>query len=147
MRNLSTEIEEVVAFTVPLVPVSVNHAYSPIVYTGKDGYSHRGRKLTAEAKAFKDAVAIFAKNRTVAPATDKERRKVKYAVQIDVYLGIGQRGDADNFGKNSIDGLVSAGVIHSDAFISSCLITVHKEDRYNSRTEYIVAREKDGTSR
>ena len=142
-----TEIEDVVAFTVPLVPPSVNHAYSPTMYTGKDGYSHRGRKLTAEAKAFKDAVAIFARGRTVAPATDKERRKVKYAVQIDVYLGIGQRGDADNFNKIAVDALVNCGVMHSDAFMRSCLVTVHKEDRFNSRTEYIVAREKDGTSR
>ena len=70
------EIEEVVAFTVPLVPPSVNHAYAPTMYTGRDGYGHRGRKLTKEAKAFKAAVAIFARGRTVAPATDKERRVV-----------------------------------------------------------------------
>ena len=140
---MSSFIEEVVAFTVPLVPPSVNHAYSPIVYTGRDGYSHRGRKLTPEAKAFKDAVAIFARGRTVAPATDKERRSVKYAVQIDVYLGVGQRGDADNFNKIAVDALVNCGLIHSDAFMRSCLVTVHKEDRLNPRTEYAVAREKE----
>ena len=78
--------EEVVAFTVPyLVPPSVNHAYAPTMYTGKDGYCHRGRKLTPEAKAFKAAVAIFARGRTVAPPTDKERRKVKYAVQRSTF--------------------------------------------------------------
>jgi hypothetical protein len=137
------EIEEVVAFTVPLVPPSVNHAYSPTMYTGKDGYSHRGRKLTKEAKAFKAAVAIFARGRTVAPLTDRERRTVKYAVQIDVYLGTGQRGDADNFNKIAVDSLVDCGVIHSDAFMRSCLVTVHKEDRLNPRTEYAVARERD----
>lgn len=140
---MSSEIEEVVAFTVPLVPPSVNHAYLPTMYTGKDGYAHRGKKLSKDAKAFRDAVAIFARGRTVAPATDKERRSVKYAVQIDVYLGVGQRGDADNFSKIAVDALVKCGVIHSDAFMRSCLVIVHKEDRLNPRTEYAVARERE----
>lgn len=141
---MSSLIEEVVAFTVPgLTPPSVNHYKEPCSYRGKDGLRHKGMRVTPEAKAFKAAVAIFARGRTVAPATDKERRNVKYAVQIDVYLGVGQRGDADNFNKIAVDSLVDCGVIHSDAFMRSCLVTVHKEDRLNPRTEYCVARERE----
>jgi hypothetical protein len=138
---MSTEIEEVVAFTVPyLCPPSVNHAYLPTMYTGKDGYGHRGRKLSKEAKAYYDAVAIFARRRTVAPATDAERRKVQYAVTVDVYLGPNQRLDADNGGKCAVDALVKAGVIHSDAFVAPFTINPHRDDRSNPRTEYLVTR-------
>jgi Holliday junction resolvase RusA-like endonuclease len=142
---MSTEVEEMVAFTVPyLTPPSVNHAYLPCKYTGKDGYTHTGRKLSKDAKAFKDAVAIFARGRTVAPATDRERRKVKYRVEVDVYLGPNQRLDADNCGKLLCDSLEDAGVIHSDAFVAPFKVTPHKDDRLNPRTEFNVWRTSDG---
>lgn len=136
--------EEVVTFTVPyLTPPSVNHAYLPTMYTGRDGYGHRGRKLSKEAKAYYDAVAIFARGRTVAPLTDKERRKVRYNVEVHVYLGPNQRLDADNGGKCAVDALVRAGVIHSDAFVAPFKIVPHKNERTNPRTEYVVIRERD----
>jgi Holliday junction resolvase RusA-like endonuclease len=140
---MSTGIEEVVAFTVPyLIPPTVNHAYQPCMYTGRDGYAHRGRKVSPEVKAFKDAVAIFARGRTVAPQDAADRRKVRYTVRMDVYLGPRQRGDFDNFWKCGLDALVNCGVIHSDAFVdgenSKCV--VHKDDRENPRTEYLVTR-------
>jgi Holliday junction resolvase RusA-like endonuclease len=99
-----------------------------------------GRKLTKEAKAYYDAVTIFARNRTITPATDAERRRVQYEVTAHVYLGKGQRLDADNCGKQICDSLVRAGVIHSDARVSKSTICLHKEDRENPRTEFLVTK-------
>ncbi len=137
------EIEEVVAFTVPyLTPVSGNHYKKPCKYTGRDGALHLGFKLTKEAKAYYDAVAIFARGRSVAPMMEGERRKVHYGVRIDVYLAPGGRGDFDNFWKCGLDALVHCGVIHSDNAVdgehSKCV--VHKDQRTNPRTEYLVTR-------
>jgi Holliday junction resolvase RusA-like endonuclease len=137
---MSNLIEDVVSFTVPLTPVSVNHLYSDCTYVGRDGYRHRGKKISPEAKAYKDAVAIFARGRTVAPATPRERRKVKYRVLIDLYLGKNQRLDADNGQKVMLDALEAAGVIHSDAFVGDLRVRPHKDDRLNPRTEYTVSR-------
>jgi Holliday junction resolvase RusA-like endonuclease len=134
-------IENEVAFTVPhLTPPSVNHYKQPCVYRGRDGQRYKGMKLTPEAKAFKLAVAIFARGRTVAPVTNSERSKVRYSVIADVYLGKAQRLDADNCGKLLLDGLQDAGVIHSDAFVEDFRVRPHKDDRENPRTEFIVSR-------
>jgi Holliday junction resolvase RusA-like endonuclease len=135
--------EDVICFTVPyLVPVTGNHYKRPCRYTGRDSYSHLGFKVTKEARAFYDAVAIFAQGRTVAPADDKERKRARYSVRIDVYLGAGQRGDFDNFFKCGLDSLVRCGVIHSDACVdgetSKCV--VHRDERHNPRTEYLISR-------
>jgi Holliday junction resolvase RusA-like endonuclease len=137
-----TEIEQIIVFSVPLFPVSVNHYTKDCVYTGRDGFAHRGKKLTPEAKAFVDAVAIFARNRTVAPITDRDRRKTKYRVEIHVYFGPGQRGDADNFSKVTLDSLVKCGMIHSDTHVDTRIVP-HKDERSNPdnpRTQYIVER-------
>ena len=141
--NNAIEIENEVAFTVPyLIPVSGNHYKKPCKYIGRDGSLHMGFKLTKEAKAYYDAVAIFARGRSVAPATDAERRKVRYEVRIDVYLPPKGRGDFDNFWKCGLDALVHCGVIHSDNAVdgehSRCV--VHKDERTNPRTEYFVTR-------
>jgi Holliday junction resolvase RusA-like endonuclease len=137
------DAERIVAFTVPLLPPSVNHYTKTCYYTGRDGLAHRGKKLTPEAKAFKEAVAIFSRNRTVSPLTNTERRKVKYEVRVDFYLGKGQRLDADNIGKLCCDSLQSAGVIHSDAYVAPFIATPHKDERddpRNPRTEFVVTR-------
>ena len=118
----------------------MNHHTRPCKYIGKDGYLHTGRTLTAEAKAYTDAVIIFARGRTVAPATAKERKKVRYRVHVDVYLGVKQRLDADNCGKLLCDSLQKAGVIHSDAFVGDFRVRPHKDDRANPRTEFFVTR-------
>ena len=133
----------VVTFTVPyLIPVSVNHAWEPTMYTGRDGFAHRGRKTSKQVRAFKDAVAIFARGATVAPQDERDRRKARYGVRIDVYLGPRQRGDFDNFWKVGLDALANCGVIHSDGAVSGqhSRCVVHKEDRQNPRTEYVVTR-------
>lgn len=142
MKLSSAIIEDEVRFTVPLVPPSGNHYKKPCKYPGPNGYLHLGFKITPEAKAYYDATAIFSRGRTVAPLTNTERRKVKYSVRIDVYLGPRQHGDFDNFWKCGLDALVKSGVIHSDAAVdgeeSKCV--VHGNDRDNPRTEYIVSR-------
>jgi Holliday junction resolvase RusA-like endonuclease len=141
---LSTDIENTVAFTVPyLNPITGNHYKRPCRYRGKDGAMHMGFKVTPAAKAYYDAVAIFARGRTVAPATDAERRKARYGVRIDVYLAPkGRSADFDNYWKCGLDALVHCGAIHSDNAVdgehSKCV--VHRDQRDNPRTEYLVTR-------
>jgi Holliday junction resolvase RusA-like endonuclease len=98
-------------------------------------------KPTKETKAFKDAVAIFAQGRTVAPP-DALKKRTAYDVHITVVLRPRQHGDEDNFHKVGLDALVNAGVIHSDAF-AHCVCDVIRDDRQNSRTEYTVTRKGD----
>jgi hypothetical protein len=138
---MSTEIEKAFVFTVPgLAPPSVNHYTRSCYYRGKDGQAHKGKKLTKEAQAFRDAVAIFNKGRTVAPATDAERRKVRYEVVVTTYLGPRQRLDSDNALKVAIDALQNAGAIHSDAFVYASHSEVVKDQRHNPRTVFLVRR-------
>lgn len=132
-----------IQFTVPMLVPSTNHYKRPCKYIGKDGCLHLGFKLTKDAKAYRDAVAIFARGQTVAPPTDAERRKVKYTVQMDVYLGPGQRLDSDNALKVGIDSLVWCGVLHSDANVYESKAIIHKDERNNPdnpRTAYLVTR-------
>jgi Holliday junction resolvase RusA-like endonuclease len=136
-------IEDVICFTVPyLIPPSGGHYKKPCKYIGRDGGLHLGFKLSKEAKAYYDAAAIFAQGRTVAPEASADRKRVRYGVRIDVYLGERQRGDFDNFWKCGLDALVHCGVIHSDAAVdgehSKCV--VHKDERHDPRTTYLVTR-------
>ena len=62
-----------------------------------------------QTKAYYEAVSLFARGETVAPQTDAERRRVRYSVEMDVYLGERQRGDSDNFLKCGLDALVKCG--------------------------------------
>jgi Holliday junction resolvase RusA-like endonuclease len=115
---------------IPLTPPTVNHYKKPAIHR-RTGV--KMMVLTRQAKAYKDAVAIFARGETLAPATESERRKTKYKLQATVYLGYKQRGDGDNFWKCLADGLVEAGVIHSDAAVTDWRIFVDR-DRDNPRT-------------
>jgi hypothetical protein len=130
-----------ISFTVPyLIPPTVNHYKEPCVYIGKDGARHLGFKVTKATRAYYDAVCIFAHGETVAPRGSYQRERTVYRVEMHVYLGKNQRGDADNFNKTGIDSLCHAGVIHSDAAVETCIVTVHKEERGNPRTVYHVTR-------
>jgi Holliday junction resolvase RusA-like endonuclease len=121
-----------------LIPPTGNHYKSACKYIGRDGNLHLGFKITPAALAYYDAVAIFAQGACVSPKTENERREVNYAITMDVYLGPRQRGDADNFLKCGVDGLVKAGVIHSDANVKVCKVTVHRENRDYPHTTYNV---------
>jgi Holliday junction resolvase RusA-like endonuclease len=117
---------------IPLTPPSVNHYKRPAIIRGVRTYI-----LTKEAKAYKAAVAIIARGDTLAPATERERQKTRYRLTATVYLGRGQRADGDNLWKCLADGLVEAGVIHSDAAVSDWRIFVDR-DRSNPRTVIVV---------
>jgi len=109
-------------FTVPLVPPSVNHYKKP------RGRGH-GYYVTAEAEAFKRAVALCARGQSVSAKT--------YELEARVYLGHKQRGDGDNFWKVISDALVEARCIHSDAAVVTWIL--HKaRDRANPRTEILI---------
>jgi Holliday junction resolvase RusA-like endonuclease len=110
-----------VHITIPLVPPSVNH------------YKMRTRKgvtfVSAEAKAFKQAVAVFARGMQCCAK--------EYSVIVRIFLGKGQKGDIDNFLKVVLDGLTAAGVIHSDAAIVH-LVAMKGRDARSPRTEIEV---------
>lgn len=132
---MQPEIETVIAFTVPyLIPPTGNHYKNPVGYARSGKW--KGFVLTKEAKAYYDAVAIFAQGRSVA------QPGARYGVRVDVYLGPRQRGDFDNYWKCALDSLVRAGVIHTDAAVdgehSKCV--VHTNERTNPRTEYTITR-------
>ena len=107
---------------VPLEPPTVN------MYVR---HTRAGRHyVTAEAKAYLEAVAIFARGRSVAGKA--------YRVSFIVYQGKGSKGDVDNYAKCVLDGLARAGVIHSDAAVN--LLTIAKaRDWDNPRTEITVS--------
>lgn len=122
-----------------LIPPTGNHYKEPCKYIGKDGNLHLGFRVTKAALAYYDAVAIFARGNSVAPRTEAERERVRYVIEIVVHLGPRQRGDADNFLKCGLDGLVKAGVIHSDAAVKTCKVTVDRENRAEPHTDYRVS--------
>jgi Holliday junction resolvase RusA-like endonuclease len=148
---MQAKIEDVICFTVPLLVPTANHYRDPVRFIGRNGYLRLGFKLTKEAKAYQEAVAIFAHGRTVSPATAAERRKARYTVQMDVYLGPRQRLDSDNALKVGIDSLVRCGVLHSDANVYESRAIIHKDERNNPenpRTQYLVTRmEQDGKTK
>lgn len=112
---------EPLTFTVPLVPPSVNHYWK---------HTRAGRHyVTREGRAYKEAVAICARGRQV--------RAKRYALEAVIYLGYGQRGDGDNFWKAIADGLVEAGVIHSDAAVKRWVLEIDR-DANDPRTEITV---------
>lgn len=102
--------------TVPLLPPSVNHYVKHAVIAGRlRSYQ------TAEAKAFKAAVAMLAAGRSISPSTASQRRKVAYRVTVTVTLGPKQSLDASNSIKVAEDALVQCGVIHSDARVAEVI--------------------------
>jgi Holliday junction resolvase RusA-like endonuclease len=113
--------------TVPLIPPSVNH------------YKMRTRRgvtfVSDEAKAYKLAVYYH----SLRSSTDPLKRfdSGNLSVEVTVYQGKGDKGDVDNYAKCVLDGLVEAGVIHSDAAITD-LILRKRRDRENPRTEITV---------
>lgn len=109
-----------VRISIPLIPPSVNH------YKRTSG----GRYfVTKEAVAFMDAIALLRRGQSITAKF--------YTVAADIFLGFGKRGDVDNFAKCILDGLVKAGVIHSDAAVEELTLRKHR-DRGNPRTEIVV---------
>ncbi len=119
---------DALTITVPLVPPSVNHYWK---------HMRSGRHyVTAEGRAYKEAIALFARGRSVAAK--------RYELEAVIYLGHGQRGDGDNFWKVIADGLVDAGVIHSDAAVTDWILR-KRRDRSNPRTEITVRATQHGS--
>lgn len=116
--------------TIPLEPVSVNHYKSVRIIQPKGGGKpFISTYVTKVADAFMAAVARCAKG--------QQLHSKAYAVGFCVYQGHGSRGDVDNYSKCVLDGLVKAGVIHSDSAIVDLTIS-KRRDPQNPRTEIIV---------
>jgi Holliday junction resolvase RusA-like endonuclease len=109
-------------FSVPLTPISVNH------------YKMRTRKgvtfVSSEARAFKQALAIFAAGRSISAK--------EYVLEVRVYFGKNQKGDGDNLWKCIGDGLKECGVIRSDAAVKRWVMEVDR-DWECPRTEIAVS--------
>jgi crossover junction endodeoxyribonuclease RusA len=86
----------------PLLPPTVNH-YVKHTRTGR-------HYVTGEAKAFKEAIALASRGRTL--------EFKYYTVAIGIGLGPGEKGDIDNFAKVCLDGLRDALVITTDARVT-----------------------------
>lgn len=119
--------EQAIFLVIPLEPPSVNHYKNRI--PGK--YQPDGRQvftISKEARAFLDAIAIFARGQQI------DHKHKHYRVEYCVFQGKGSKGDIDNYAKCILDGLVRASVIKSDAGV----IDLHmskRRDPDNPRTE------------
>ncbi|SRR5258708_7955356 len=136
---VNAQILEQVAIVVDWIPPSVNHYKEPTTIRTSSG-PMKSFKLTGEAKAFRDVVCIIARGKTIAPATQRERDQVRYALTVTIYLGKGDRLDGDNGWKCIADSLQKAGVIHSDSRVRRWLLHIEDCDRGNPRTEILAER-------
>ena len=118
------------SFTVPLVPPSLNHYVR---------HTMKGRRyVTAEAEAFKAAVAIHLNGRFL--------RGKRFYCSLRIVLGKKGRGDVDNFPKLVLDGLAEAGAFCdlkdkplSDAHVRRLLVDVDEDERPEvGRTEIVL---------
>lgn len=126
-----------------LTPPSVNHYKEPCRYRDKaTGAMRKGMRLTDEAKAYRDAVCLFARGSTLIPegATTYQLTKVRYEAEITIYLGPRERLDADNGNKLVLDSLQRARVIHSDARVRACRSIIVDDQRANPRTHIRIWR-------
>jgi crossover junction endodeoxyribonuclease RusA len=118
MKAALKPVPDPIAFTVPLLPPTVNHYVK---------HTRSGRHYeSSEAIRFKEALSVFARGRSI--------RAEEYRVSVVIYLGKGDRGDVDNYLKCVLDGCVDAGVIHSDAAVRKLSIEKHR-DWEQPRTE------------
>jgi crossover junction endodeoxyribonuclease RusA len=109
-----------VLIELPMLPPTVNHY---VKHTRSGNHF-----VTGEAKAFKDAVALFARGRKV--------NFDYYEVEIAIGLGPKEKGDIDNFAKVCLDGLKDAGVIETDARVTRLVMCKYRM-AYN-RTQIFV---------
>lgn len=137
--------QEPILITVPFTPPSVNHYKKPAIIRTRDG-PRKTFILTPEALAFKNAIAIFARGQTLIPPTAEGKKNVRYALYVVIYQGLqmlrtgeskrrDEVGDGDNYWKCLADGLVDAGVIHTDKKVRRWHLDVEDCDRDNPRTE------------
>ena len=124
---------KMIVLEIPFTPPSVNHYKKPVTLRTRTG-PVKSFALTDEAKAFHDAVAIYARGQSLTPLTQAERLNIRYALTATVFLGKRERGDGDNFWKCIADALQKAGVIHSDARVRSWHLEVEDDQRDNPRT-------------
>jgi len=109
-----------ITFTVPIIPPSVNHY--------KVRFRNGNTVVTAEAIAFKHAIAVYVRGMAISAK--------KFSVRIEVVLPKGARGDVDNFPKLCLDGLADAGVFMnrkgkrvSDAYVRHLVVDLDSDSR------------------
>jgi crossover junction endodeoxyribonuclease RusA len=116
-------------FTIPAIPPSVN-AYVRHTRSG-------GHYVTDEAERFMGLVKLFSKNQGVAAK--------EFCVEIHVFLGKGQKGDADNFCKCVADALAKSGCfadlkgrLVSDAHVRRLVVEKSRSESGDGYTEIVV---------
>ncbi len=129
-------------FSVPLIPPSVNHYKQP---KARGGYY-----ITAEAKAFIDAVPVFARPAApkswpwwgVDPKTAHGKpARLFYEVELTFHIHRPRylAGDSDNLEKVAFDALTTCGAITDDRYVkyhSNRAVPV--ESPADQRTEYAL---------
>jgi len=117
------------SFAVPLLPPSVNHYKRPRLNHDLT----RGFYVTAEAKAFIEAVCILSGRQPIAGRF--------YEVSIEYHIPQNQflRCDVDNFSKVACDALTESGLIQDDRYISDLhLVKRLAQEPQDARTVYLV---------
>lgn len=131
MLELSAEVQKgaselnIATITVPLTPPSVNHyKIEKVLRNGRRWFF-----VTAEAKAFKEALGLLSRRQRI--------RGKAYKLEVWIYLGYKQRGDGDNFFKVVADGLMEADVIDTDSKIVNWHL-YKRRDNAKPRTEIVI---------
>lgn len=128
----------ILAFSVPLLPPSVNHVWK----RKRNG----GMYLSAEAKAFGDAVAMLARPHVTDSWPVPQQRHsydppIFYELELTVYVREKSylRLDADNFSKCAVDSLTKARLITDDRYIKKhTTIMLPVKDAADERTQYVI---------
>ena len=124
-------------FLVPLLPPSVNHYKQP----NKGG----GYRVSKEARAFIDAVAIFARSAAAPtwPWMLKTQKKHSPFYEVDLIFRIHQPRflivDSDNFEKVAFDALTHCAAISDDRYIKyHTNRAIPVEEKCDEKTEYTI---------
>lgn len=139
ISSISLKRDFILAFSVPLLPPSVNHYKMP-------NGPGRGYRITPAARAFIDAVPVFA--RPAAPdkwpwSINLKVAGIRPLYEVDLVFYVHRPKfftcDSDNLEKVAFDALTRCGAITDDRYIkfhTNRAIPVEEKDQ--ERTEYTV---------
>jgi Holliday junction resolvase RusA-like endonuclease len=143
MGNSSVNEPTRAAFSIPLLPPSVNHYVTHTPYQDREtGQPKVFRQKSEEAKAWNRDFPLFSRNLYVVSQSGR------FAVRLDFTPGPRQSGDVDNYNKLPLDCCAKAGMfrdgngkIKSDAWVKRLEIEIHdspEERATGPRTEIVI---------
>lgn len=131
------------AFSIPLLPPSVNHYVTHTPYQDREtGQPKVFRQKSEEAKAWNRDFPLFSRQLYVVSQSGR------FEMRIDYTPGPGESGDVDNYNKLPLDCCAKAGMLRdakgkqkSDAWVKHLDIWVHdspEERATGPRTEIVI---------